>query len=76
MKLFSWFINTTKINSTKNDKASLERELLIFNNNTMWPIAKVRNNIVVQQQTYVNAASNLKETTQVNTLKEHTKRTH
>ncbi|WP_077284915.1 hypothetical protein [Cognaticolwellia aestuarii] len=72
MKLFSWFINTTKINSAKNDKASLERELLIFNNNTMWPIAKVRNNIVVQQQTYVNAASNLKETTQVNTLKEHT----
>lgn len=71
MKLFSWFINTTKINSTKNDKASLERELLIFNNNTMWPIAKVRTNIVVQQQKYVNAVSNLQETTQVNNLKEH-----
>ena len=71
MKLFSWFVNTTKINSAKNDKASLERELLIFNNNTMWPIAKVRNNII-QQQKYVNAASNLKEITPVKALKEHT----
>ncbi len=72
MSLFSWFINTTKVSSAKNSKASLEQELSRFNNNTMWPIAKVRSNVLIQQQKYVNATSNLKHETNVKVLKEHT----
>jgi len=72
MSLFSWFINTTKLSSPKNSKAALEQELSTFNNNTMWPIAKVRSNIVIQQQKYVNATSNLQHETKVTLLKEHT----
>jgi len=72
MSLFSWFTKSMKTYSPKNSKASLEQELITFNNNTMWPIAKVRKNIAVQQQEYVNTVVNLKGETQVNTLKEHT----
>lgn len=71
MALFSWFMRKTNINSTKNNKASLDQELSTFNNNTMWPVAKVRSNTVIQQQEYVKAASHLKKETKFNTLKEH-----
>ncbi|ASP49244.1 hypothetical protein B5D82_16585 [Cognaticolwellia beringensis] len=71
MALFSWFMRKANINSTKNNKATLEQELSTFNNNTMWPVAKVRSNTVIQQQVYVNAASHFKKETKFNTLKEH-----
>jgi hypothetical protein len=61
MTLFSWFIQSTKIKTQKNDKTSLEQELTTFNNNTMWPIAKVRNNTVVKQQEYINSSTQLKD---------------
>ena len=79
MALFSWFIRRTNVNSFKNNQACLDQELLTFNNNTMWPIAKVRKNVVVQQQNYLKSASNLKneikynkvKETKINLLKEH-----
>ncbi len=70
MSLFSWFIRTTRVKSPKNDKASLEQELTIFNNNTMWPIAKVRKNIVVQQQEYISSVTHLKNVKDINNYKE------
>jgi len=72
MALFSWFIKRTQINSAKNSQASLAQELSRFNTNTMWPIAKVRRNIVVQQQEFVNSTSHVKKETKLNTLKENT----
>lgn len=69
MTLFSWFIRATRVKSPKNNKVSLEQELTTFNNNTMWPIAKVRKNTVVQQQEYINSVTHLqhiKETNSVN----------
>lgn len=66
MALFSWFIRRKNVKSAKNNKASLEQELSIFNNNTMWPIAKVRRNTTVQQQEYVKTTSHLKKETKLN----------
>lgn len=60
MSLFSWFIRATKVKSPKNNKKTLEQELITFNNNTMWPIAKVRNNTVVQQQEFISSVKHLK----------------
>ncbi|WP_085297037.1 hypothetical protein [Cognaticolwellia mytili] len=60
MSLFSWFIRTTRVKSPKNNKVSLEQELTIFNNNTMWPVAKVRKNTVLRQQEYINSVRHLK----------------
>jgi len=71
MSLFSWFIRTTKVKSPKNNKASLEQELTTFNNNTMWPIAKVRKNTVVQQQEYINSATHLKNVNDIKTFEEN-----
>ncbi|MGB1263683.1 MAG: hypothetical protein ACPG52_12290 [Cognaticolwellia sp.] len=75
MTLFSWFIKRNKANATKNNKIPLEPELPTYNNNTMWPTAKVRSNTVVQQKEYVNVVSNLKKETKVNVLKERTSET-
>jgi len=72
MSLFSWFTNSTKINSPKNSKAILEQELVTFNNNTMWPVAKVRTNTTIQQQVYISSVSHFKEEIKVTALKEHT----
>lgn len=70
MALFSWFFKRKKVNSAKNTQATLEQELLIFNNNTMWPVAKVRENIVSQQQNYINSALQLKNEIKSNSKKE------
>ena len=72
MSLFSWFIRPTRVKSPKNNKMSLEQELTTFNNNTMWPIAKVRKNTVVQQQEYISSATHLKHYKDTTTFKEHT----
>ena len=72
MTLFSWFIKRNKTSPTKNNKTSLAPELPTYNNNTMWPIAKVRSNTVVQQQKYVSGVSHLKNDTKTSVLKEHT----
>jgi hypothetical protein len=69
MALFSWFLRRTKVSSTKNSKTLIEEELSVFNNNTMWPIAKVRINTVLQQE-YVNSAADLNKVTMFNALKE------
>lgn len=71
MSLFSWFIRTTRVNSPKNNKMSLEQELTTFNNNTMWPIAKVRNNTIVQQQTYINSATHINNVEEKKLFKEN-----
>ena len=55
MALFSWFITRKNINSTKNNRATLEQELLIFNNNTMWPVAKVRKKVALHKQEYISS---------------------
>jgi hypothetical protein len=73
MALFSWFIRRKKLNSAKNNQATLEQELLTFNNNTMWPIAKVRSNVVLQQQKYVSSASPLKNEIKLNVQEESSK---
>jgi hypothetical protein len=52
MALFSWFITRKNLNSAKNNQATLKQELLIFNNNTMWPVAKVRKNVVLHKQDF------------------------
>ncbi|MBA6329424.1 hypothetical protein H4J46_15965 [Colwellia sp. MB02u-6] len=69
MALFSWFLRRTKVSSTKNSKALIEKELTVFNNNTMWPIAKVRINTVLQQE-YASSAAHFKKATKFNALKE------
>ena len=69
MALFSWFLRRTKVSSTKNSKALIEKELSVFNKNTMWPIAEVRINTVLQQE-YANSAAHLKKETKFNALKE------
>ena len=71
MALFSWFMSRTSVNSAKNNQATLERELSTFNNNTMWPTAKVRGNILIQQQKFVTAASHTKKETKIKVLKEY-----
>ena len=68
MALFSWFLRTTKVSSTKNSKTLIEEELSLFNNNTMWPIARVRINTVLQQE-YTNSPVHLKKATKLNALK-------
>jgi len=70
MALFSWFIRRKNVNSTKNNQASLEQELSTFNNNTMWPVAKVRKNVVIQQQEYIKSALQLKSGIKSTSLKE------
>lgn len=68
MALFSWFYRNTRSKSVKNNQALLEQELLTFNNNTMWPTAKVRINTLAQQQEYVNSASQLKNVSTVDNV--------
>ena len=70
MALFSWFMRRKELNCAKNNQATLEQELLTFNNNTMWPIAKVRSNVILQQQEYVNSASQLKNEIKLNVQEE------
>ncbi|MBA6225068.1 hypothetical protein H4J51_13705 [Colwellia sp. MB02u-18] len=69
MALFSWFLRRKKVSSTKNSKALIEEELSVFNNNTMWPIAKVRIKTALQQE-YLNSAAHLKKVNKFNSLKE------
>ncbi len=57
MKLFSWFIKTDKRSKaqqvsleksiTKELENTLDDELNTFNNNTMWPIAKVKTTTMI-----------------------------
>jgi len=68
MALFSWFLRRKKVSSTKNSKTLIEKELSVFNNNTMWPTAKVKINTVLQQE-YANSAAYLKKATKFNALK-------
>ena len=55
MALFSWFITRKNLNSAKNNQATLKQELLIFNNNTMWPVAKVRKKVALHKQEYISS---------------------
>lgn len=50
MALYSWFSNTTPRETTITTGT-----LKAHGDHQVWPIAKVRNNTVVQQQQYVNA---------------------
>ncbi len=61
MTLFSWFTsaNKAKTNSIKN--AHLSETISSFNASTMWPIAKVRRNIIVKQQQGINATKEVDE---------------
>jgi hypothetical protein len=72
MTLFSWFISSTRVNSGKNNKVLLEQELSTFNKNTMWPVAKVRTNTLIQQQKYITTASHLQQASKVDKIKAHT----
>ena len=57
MKLFSWFIKTDKRSKAQQESLeksvtaelenTLDDELNTFNNNTMWPIAKVKTTTVM-----------------------------
>jgi hypothetical protein len=72
MTLFSWFISSTRVNSGKNKKVLLEQELSTLNKSTMWPVAKVRTNTLIQQQKYINSASHLQQVSKVDKIKAHT----
>jgi len=61
MTLFSWFIDTKKNNIMTKNNNHLGQALSTFNNNTMWPTAKVRNNIGTQPQTYITSKSHIKK---------------
>lgn len=54
MSLFSWFSQKKFSSPKRDDKKVIQRELDMFNNNTMWPIAKVRSATTVKQQQYIN----------------------
>lgn len=54
MSLFSWFNQKSLSSIKRDDKAAIKRELETFNNNTMWPIAKVRTTTIIKQQQYIN----------------------
>ena len=57
MKLFSWFIKTDKRSNAQQESLkksvikelenTLDDELNTFNNNTMWPIAKVKTTTMI-----------------------------
>lgn len=57
MKLFSWFIKTDKRSKAQQESLeksvtaelenTLDDELNTFNNNTMWPIAKVKTTTMI-----------------------------
>jgi hypothetical protein len=80
MKLFSWFIKvdnsskTQKENSTTTSSEELERtlddELNTFNNNTMWPIAKVKTTTMMMKKPVKKEIiySNIKSTKSKNLL--------
>ncbi len=70
MTLFSWFLNTKNNNVIKKNNTHKEQELSTLNNNTMWPIAKVRNNTGTQLQKYISAKSQIKKDTETDILKE------
>ncbi|MGB2740033.1 MAG: hypothetical protein WBC60_05685 [Cognaticolwellia sp.] len=70
MTLFSWFLNTKNNNVIKKNNTHKEQELSTLNNNTMWPIAKVRNNTGTQRQKYISAKSQIKKDTETDILKE------
>ena len=60
MTLFSWFINSKKLNPSKNNKIQKENDEISNHNKTMWPTASVRQTTVVKQQQYINTISTLK----------------
>lgn len=70
MALFSWFNTRKKLNSAKNKQATLEQELSTFNNNTMWPVAKVRENVVLQHQQYISSTLQQNNEVKSNSQKE------
>ncbi len=56
MSLFSWFTQKNNNSIKRDDKTVIEQELKTFNNNTMWPIAKVRKATTINQLQYINDA--------------------
>jgi len=74
MTLFSWFVRRTSVNSARNNNTSLEQELSTFNNNTMWPLAKVRTNTLIQQQQYIRTTSHLQQASKVGATKEQSQK--
>lgn len=71
MALFSWFLNRKKVGSGNKDESTLVQEPLTYNKNTMWPVAKVRENTFQQQQAYINSISQLKKDNEVQVLEKH-----
>lgn len=70
MTLFSWFYTAKKVNNVKNTKENIDQELSKLNRNTMWPIATVRNNTILQQQNYINTQNIRNEPKTVTPLRE------
>jgi len=54
MTLFSWFTGNKNQGRSKKKIISFEQEVAIFRNNTMWPIAKIRQSTVATQHEYIN----------------------
>ncbi len=55
MSLFSWFSSSKKKESQKELDAQSIKGVEKLNENTMWPTAKVRRNIIVKQQEFTNS---------------------
>ena len=70
MTLFSWFYTAKKVNNVKNTKENIDQELSKLSRNTMWPIATVRNNTILQQQNYINTQNIRNEPKAVTPLRE------
>jgi len=55
MSLFSWFSSSKKNEYQKELEVQSIKEVEKVNENTMWPTAKVRRNIIVKQQEFTNS---------------------
>jgi hypothetical protein len=72
MKLFSWFIKANRNSKVKQEQLALLKtvpentvydEVNTFNNNTMWPIAKVKTTtmIIKKPSKAINSHHNIKQ---------------
>lgn len=70
MALFSWFKNAQNNDVSKIKNIYSNNENNNLNQNTMWPIAKVRNNSISLPVIYVKTSSYLTKPTLINKLNE------
>jgi len=70
MSLFSWFSSSKKSEYKKELEAQSIKEAEKVSENTMWPTAKVRRNIIVKQQEFTNSVHDINDNVNSKNLEE------